>query len=383
MKSPQDLREKLCRYWRQPDVRLRQLLEHEAWPLVLGIGKPTAKAFGSQVAMVQKHVQAWREVAVGKVDWARVGYRSGADSVLIPTHWRLRSPTEWIVAMSNEEIRAQYMALEHLAEHVPAEYRRLIITRPSLWKDKPSEEVITVAGLAQQLSPGCAQGLPLRLLAGYGVDTKFFERNELLLSKMLDVRYEGEASRQGLCDFLDAYDDTSHWVLLAPLEDGLLPFKRQLVTTSELGRASLPGTRLLIVENQKCLHLLRDLPGTIAVLGCGSDLAWLGSAELRGKSIAYWGDLDTWGLRMLARARSRFNAVIPLLMTDSVFDAHADAAVPEPVKAQDVPPANLTPSETAMFEKLLRSHRGRLEQEFIPRLVVWAALEGWVQSRGG
>ena len=119
------------------------------------------------------------------------------------------------------------------------------------------------------------------------------------------------------------------------------------------------------------------------MLGCGSDLAWLGSAELRGKSIAYWGDLDSWGLRMLARARSRFNAVIPLLMTDSVFDAHADAAVPEPVKAQDVPPATLTPSETAMFEKLLRSRRGRLEQEFIPRHVVWAALEGWVQSRGG
>ncbi|MCJ7853064.1 DUF2220 family protein [Pseudomonas monteilii] len=285
--------------------------------------------------------------------------------------------------MSNQEIQAQYMALEHLVEHIPADYRRLIITRPSLWKDRRPDEVIQVAALAQQLSPGCAQGLPLRLLSGFGVDTKFFERNELLLSKMLDVRYEGEASKQGLCDFLDAYDDTSHWVLLAPLESGLLPFKRQLVTTSELGKAKLPGDRLLVVENQKCLHLLRELPGTIAILGCGSDLAWLGSAQLHGKTIAYWGDLDTWGLRMLARARSRFNAVVPLLMTDSVFNEHADSAVPESVRAQETPPADLTLSETALFEKLVKCRRGRLEQEFIPRYVVWAALEEWMQRQRG
>ncbi|AAN69292.1 MULTISPECIES: Wadjet anti-phage system protein JetD domain-containing protein [Pseudomonas] len=383
MKSPQELRNKLFRYWRQPGLRLRQLLDQAAWPLVLSIGKPTAQVFSSQVAMVQKHVEAWREVSVGKVEWKRIGYRSGADLVSIPTQWCLRSPTEWITAMSNEEISAQYMSLEHLVEHLPAVYRRLIITRPSLWKNKRSEEVIQVAGLAQRLSPGCAQGLPLRLLSGYGVDTKFFERNELLLSKMLDVRYEGEASRQGLCDFLDAYDDTSHWVLLAPLEAGLLPFKRQLVTTSELGRASLPGTRLLIVENQKCLHLLRELPGTIAILGCGSDLAWLGSAQLHGKSIAYWGDVDTWGMRMLARARSRFNAVIPLLMTATVFDAHSDFTVPEPIRAQDTPPADLTPSETALFKRLVQCSRGRLEQEFISREVVWAALEEWIQRRRG
>lgn len=78
MKSPQELRNKLFRYWRQPGLRLRQLLDQAAWPLVLSIGKPTAQVFSSQVAMVQKHVEAWREVSVGKVEWKRIGYRSGA-----------------------------------------------------------------------------------------------------------------------------------------------------------------------------------------------------------------------------------------------------------------------------------------------------------------
>lgn len=88
-------------------------------------------------------------------------------------------------------------------------------------------------------------------------------------------------------------------------------------------------------------------------------------------------------MRMLARARSRFNAVIPLLMTATVFDAHSDFTVPEPIRAQDTPPADLTPSETALFKRLVQCSRGRLEQEFISREVVWAALEEWIQRRRG
>ncbi|WP_418930365.1 DUF3322 domain-containing protein [Gilvimarinus xylanilyticus] len=37
-------------------------------------------------------------------------------------------------------------------------------------------------------SPGCAEGHPLRLLTGHGVDTKFFERNGRLLVRLLDER---------------------------------------------------------------------------------------------------------------------------------------------------------------------------------------------------
>lgn len=380
MKSPQELRDRLVKYWGLPGVRLRQLLDQDAWPWVLSIGKPSARTFNAQVASVQKHVEAWRQVRIGEVEWTNVGYRSGADTVRVPTRWRLHTPSEWVAATSDVQILAEYIALGNLVQAVPDDYRRLVIARPALWKDKPLEEVVQAVALSSQLSPGCAQGLPLRLLSGYGVDTKFFERNEELLSKLLDVRYDGEATRQGLCGFLDAYDDTRHWVLITPLERDLLPFRHQLITTSELTEASLPGSRLLVVENQRCLHLLRELPGTIAILGCGSDLAWLGSEQLQNKHIAYWGDIDTWGLRMLARARARQKDVTALLMTESVFDDHAESAVPEPVRAQDKPPEGLLPFEAALFLKLVRSKKGRLEQEFIAREVVWAALDSWIKG---
>jgi hypothetical protein len=46
------------------------------------------------------------------------------------------------------------------------------------------------------------------------------------------------------------------------------------------------------------------VPGTIAVLGSGQDLQWLSSEYLADKKIAYWGDMDSWGMQMLARART-------------------------------------------------------------------------------
>lgn len=379
MKSPDELRHQLIKYWDLPSVRLKHLLSPTAWPMVLTIGKPTARSFNAQVATAQRHVEAWRKVTVGEIEWIRVAYRSGAESICIPTKWYLRNPSEWVAGTSDPRVSAEFAALGHLVKLAPKYFHQLLITRRGLWQNKSSEEVIQAAELALRLSPGCAQGLPLRLLSGYGVDTKFFERNESLLRKMLDVLYEGEASVQGLCGFLDAYDDTSHWVLVTPLDHGLLPFKRQMVTTSELAEARLPCSRLLVVENQKCRHLLCALPETIAVLGCGSDLAWLASAQLRDTSVAYWGDLDTWGLRMLARARLKHEGVTPLLMTEAVYDAHqSKSAVREPVRAQDTPPVGLTSAEAALFSRLVNSDKGRLEQEFIPRHEVHTGLKEWV-----
>ncbi|MCM3262446.1 DUF2220 family protein, partial [Paenibacillus lautus] len=154
------------------------------------------------------------------------------------------------------------------------------VAQRSLWSSKPLSEVIATAQLATQLTPGCAKGRPLRLLAEFGVDTKFFERNASLLTKLLDERYEGAVAEQGLTTFLDAFEERGHWVLVVPLGPDLLPFKQIRLTTAELGETDLPGSRLLIVENEQCSHLLPRLPDTLAVLGAGLDLQWLDSPRL-------------------------------------------------------------------------------------------------------
>lgn len=67
----------------------------------------------------------------------------------------------------------------------------------------------------------------------------------------------------------------------------------------------LPSERVLIVENESCQHQLPSVPNTIAVLGAGFDLSWTEAEWLARKKIAYWGDIDTWGLHFLAKARLR------------------------------------------------------------------------------
>ena len=61
---------------------------------------------------------------------------------------------------------------------------------------------------------------------------------------------------------------------------------------------------------------------TIAVLGAGLNLGWLAAPWLRGRSVAYWGDLDTWSLHMLASARGHLPHLQALLMDRATFDTH-------------------------------------------------------------
>ncbi|ACE85510.1 DUF3322 domain-containing protein [Cellvibrio japonicus] len=381
MKSPADLSQRLARQWHNNVLREARLLSPSAWPLVLSIGRPTASVFAEATGLVHQHVQAWQHVSVGEVQWESVSYRAGADAVRIPVRWCLRSPSEWIAAAADALVTEEYAQLEQLIEQVDKTFHRQLVRQRALWLKKSPEAVIQTARLASRLSPGCAEGKPLRLLSGHGVDTKWIERNGGLLTAFLDERYKGAASEQGLITFLDALDEGDHWVLVAPLSEGLLPFKRQKVTTAELEKTALPGSRLLVVENEQCLHLLPNLPETIAILGAGLDLQWLSAKHLQQKTIGYWGDMDTWGLLMLARARAYCPQVIPLLMNQGLFDRYAEGrTVQEPVTAQPMSPDGLTAEEADFYQYLVRQPCGRFEQEFLPGEVVEKAVVGWANQ---
>lgn len=378
MKSPPELARVLARQWQQPSIRMERLLNPGSWPRTFTIGKPSARTFAENIQAVQRHVEAWRQVQVGKVEWEHVSYRATLEPVLLPTRWCLQTPSEWIAAAGDPDVSREYAQLEHLVGQVDPGFHALLVTQRSLWLTKPPGEAIATAQLAMRLSPGCAQGRPLRLLAEHGIDTKFFERNATLLVKFLDERFEGEASALGLTTFLDAFENSSHWVLVVPLAAGILAFKQLRLTTAELAEIDLPCSQVLIVENEHCIHLLPELPDTVAILGCGLDLQWLASPALAGKKLGYWGDMDTWGLSMLARARLHQPNITALLMEQGLFDQYASAsAVVEPVKAQAQVPEGLTLSEADFYRCLLGREKGRLEQEYLPGGVVREAVVDW------
>lgn len=382
MKSPRELSARLAAQWRRPALRLARLGSPSAWPLRLPIGRPSAARLTHDIDAVRAHLHAWHAVATGEIEWESIPYRSTSESIRVPLYWKIPRPSDWIAACADPAITAEYALLSRLCAETRPEFHPLWIGKPHLWREHDADTLLRAARLAVQLAPGCAAGRPLRALSLAGVDSKFYENHRALLLALLDPLHHGAASELGLEDFLGAAREDDHWVLLADLDGGLLPFACQRVRTTEFATlARLPGTHLLIVENERCLHQLPPLPHTLALLGAGLDLGWLAAPCLDGKHLAYWGDLDTWGLRMLGLARTSRPALTALLMDRETFAHHAAAhAVPEPQRAEPPPLGNLSADETALFTTLAASERGRLEQEFLPAQSVLAALSTWHQA---
>lgn len=378
MYSPDEMRKKLARQWDSAKLRAERLLPPGNWPLYLPIGKPSAKIFAEQTQRVLRHVQLWRQVTIGRVEWEEVSYRANDGPVSMPCRWLLNTPSDWLNAAADPAVSREFRLLEGIIEQVDPIFHPLLVSHRALWRRKNPQDIISAARLACRLEPGCAKGRPLRLLSRMGVDTKFIENNISLLTRLLDVRFSGEASAQGLITFLDAFDESNHWVLVAPLSPGLLPFRKCRVTTAELAETILPASRILVIENEQCLHQLPALSDTIAILGCGLDVQWLSSPTMDEKHIAYWGDMDSWGLLMLARARRCRPTLDVLLMDRELFEQYANhSAVPEPVKAQETIPDGLLNEEAGFYRYLTGLQRGRLEQEFLPVGIIEEALVWW------
>ncbi|AMP39262.1 Wadjet anti-phage system protein JetD domain-containing protein [Ralstonia solanacearum] len=378
MKSPDDISARLAKAWQSADIREARLLDPESWPLLYAIGRPSPRAIAEQTEHVKAHLDRWRAVEIGRVYWETVTYRAGGGAVEVPHRWEIKNPSEWVRAARSATIAAEYRRLGELVQQISSQFHALVVRRRQLVMERPVPEVIKAAEVALTLSPGCAEGRPLRALSVCNIDTKFFERNRALICQMLDVRFEGQVGELGLEHFLGAAEENERWLLVVPLASGMLPFRQQRVRASELSRLAAVASHVVIVENERSLHQLPELPGTVAILGAGLSLGWVSDAWLASKQVAYWGDMDTWGLSMLARVRLMIPSVTALLMDQDCFDHYAlELAVREPAPIDGGISDGLTLDEEAFFSYLLAQERGRLEQEFLPKELVSKALCSW------
>ncbi len=382
MKSPVELAYRLARQWENSDLREERLIGDGDWPVRMSIGRPTAQMVAEDWQMVSHHIKHWRAVRSGQVVWESATFRATRDSISIPTFWEISGPSEWVEAAADRSVAAEYSVLTRILSSSDPLFHPLFVRQRSLWSDKPLSEILKAAELASILEPACAHGAPLRALSLAGIDSKFFERHRGLILRLLDLRFDGEASRQGLETFLDAWQELDHWLLVVDLDGGIFPFLEQRVRSSELLKVDLAVRHLLIVENERCLHLLpRAQPGTVVVLGAGNNLRWLEAPWVQRAKVAYWGDIDTWGLTLLANARSMIPGLTALLMTQKDFEKQAEKhAVAESVIARLSPPESLTTPEKALYDHLLTCERGRLEQEFFSREAVADSFTGWLNT---
>lgn len=285
------------------------------------------------------------------------------------------------------------------------------------WTARRPERVVAAAGRWEELLKAAAwfrqnpaSGFYLREVPAVE-DTKFIENNEAILDEMLaelasaesakepsapepgadaalgggespaprDARRPSFAERRGLrrpeplvrLRILDAELAAAR---LLGIRDLALP-------PSELARLDLPEIKsALIVENKASfsnLELFLSTPamrGALAIFGSGyaaglAALPWLAS-----RRVAYWGDIDSHGLRILADLRRRLPAARSVMMDEATFERFKLYCSNAP---HDLAPApdGLSPKELALFLRLAALNAdNRLEQERIPQAYATAAL---------
>jgi len=383
---PEDVRQVLRKSEWDHSKHLRQrLLGERPFPLSTHLRPPSGKQALEDLVGFHAFVDAWQawpeqsQLAWKDVQYAQLG------EISVPSHFTLGSIQALIEFIGDEAVKRS-QAWQHLMSPILNVSQNLYPTLVKQLKKLEQLSELDVQMLAQllpQLSRGMGQGGYLRALPVMGVDTKFVETHQSFIAQLLDAMH-GEAITQqgGFLAWLDCKSAPGDWLLIRPLCEqarqclGGASILR--MPTEVLLSTSLPGKRILIVENDQSGYALPELPDTVAVIGGGRNLAWMAASWLSQKKIAYWGDLDSWGFVLLSEARQRQPHVESLLMDRDTLLRHRERMVNEPDPYPGLPEC-LTESESLLYQEIRNGMHGntRLEQErlsadhIVNRLMSW------------
>lgn len=212
----------------------------------------------------------------------------------------------------------------------------------------------------------------LRQIDVEGVDTKFVERYQKLLSELLPVVLSPQRVDLSQMEFARRFQFLNKplYTRLRILDPSLSPFPPGIsevsLRTDELAELDLGAATVLVVENEVTYLALPPIPRGVAVFGSGFASAGLaGLPWLRDRQVLYWGDIDTYGFDILSRVRGHLPQVRSILMDRETLLFHRVhwSAESSPTRR---PLAHLTDAEQALYQDLISDVYGigvRLEQE--------------------
>lgn len=349
----------------------------ESWPLRVAINWPTeAKAANAPTAF-RAWLSAWAEFENRAVrsgggvwlvrktlNWRKLGAVSvpmqvtfaDAGSVAqqagAAKRWQLLTERVGVLVQSYSRLGTDIgwaQAAETVAGWDEADFARLL-------------------GLLAWVRDNPDSGLYLRQLPLVDIDTKWIEPRTGAITPILQSVLQRTGDLHSALGLRKA-PEPIRMRLLDPALRGQLGHAEDLQMPASQWSAAFkdPPSRLLIVENLATGLAIPDMPDTAVAMRLGNNvgalqtIGWCGQAQ-----VVYWGDIDTWGLHILSRARDCFPAVRSLLMTEEVLLAHRHLWTRESTQATGSA-NNLTVEEAQLLQKLKSGTFGerqiRLEQE--------------------
>jgi hypothetical protein len=240
------------------------------------------------------------------------------------------------------------------------------IIRTADWPDDDFRRLMELLAWCRQ-NP--ASGLYLRQLPLVDIDTKWVEGRRGVVEPLLRILMGKEGDIREVMGLRRSPNTVRMRLLDADLREQLLGMEDLQISVGQWNYVfRYPPRRLLIVENLESGLALPDIDGVAVVMALGNNVTALRGIEwVPAADILYWGDVDTWGLHILSRARGIFPHLRSVLMTEEVVESHRHLLTDEPT--QDKRPAvNLTEDEAQLLSDLQTGRWGerrRLEQERI------------------
>lgn len=379
--TPADIKTQLQRYWDEGRLLSAALAGEPQFPLTLRLRRPDAKAMAKHFDEVREWIRRLEEGSRAKqsfgydIVWEEIRHRQlGRNNV--PAGVVVPDEEDALRAIGKTREAANFHRLAKTTLTAFPALRDWVMRRP-LTIIEHAEEWERIMAILAWFREHPRSGLYLRQLDIRGVDTKFIEGRKGLLSELLDLILAPDAVERG---FRGAKGFEQRYGLLpkpALIRFRLLDARLHLVGLSDLSvpiaqfaRLDLPVRRVFITENDINGLAFPEVAESVVIFGKGYDLHRLGEIEwLVGKSLLYWGDIDTHGFAILDRLRATCPGARSLLMDRETLLDHRALWVQEPEDTRFCGElTRLTPEEQSVFDCLRFDRLGervRLEQERI------------------
>ena len=366
----------LARLTRRFENQHRNWLKGEGeWPLRVALGLPTQEAASldaESLRQVRSWVGEWEAwPGPGDVQWEeRQWKRWGAQR--LPAVLELSSATD-VAAAAGQKKRWQTATRRFqllIARWPVLADNDALASRFDVLADYAEDDFQRLIGLLAWVQEHPHSNVYLRQLPVPGLDTKWIHPRRSLAAGLARVLLgEMEADFETLCGLKSPAPRMRVRILCPQLRKCVGGLTDIEAPVEELAALAVAPTYCLVVENLETGLALPDLVGTLCVMKLGaavgllSELPWVRAAK-----VLYWGDLDSHGFSILAKARTALPQTRSLLMDQATLLAHRDLWVQEKVPCTETELPTLTAEETATFEGLRTDRWGacvRLEQERI------------------
>ena len=374
------------RYWENKANWKKLLLGEKSFPIRISLKPPTGKQIFNDLKGYQAFISEWQSCSFQKlVKWENKT-SNAIETQLMPVALVINNVGELIDYLDKIHITTRWeKVIECIVSYSDLLYKPLILNIEKVEKLSLDDAELIVKTL-KQLKPKIGKGLYLRALPLIGVDTKFLESNETIISILLDALTENSVSDSGnLSNWLGCNSTPNGWLYIRPLcetTEKKLGFPILQLPSNSIQATPLPADNIIVIENVQSGLALPKLKNTIAVFGGGKNVSWLRSNWLKNKNVAYWGDIDSWGLVILDDAKGHLPALRSLMMDQNTLEEHKKRMVREQSSNKQVT-SNLTKTENEMLNELLTvsaDEPNRLEQERISQDYVLISLNHWLNE---